>query len=128
MTTIQFLAEWALRSSILILSGGLLLWALRVKDPSVRLAAWTVMLVASLAIPALTAGLPELPALTEVGALRVASGAATTVKVRLPGVPAVPAALVTVQPSTREPTAPAVKVMEVPLVAEVMVPPVMVQA
>ena len=45
MTTIQFLAEWALRSSILILSGALLLWALRVKDPSIRLAAWTAMLL-----------------------------------------------------------------------------------
>ncbi len=72
MTTIQFLAEWALRSSILILSGGLLLWALRVKDPSVRLAAWTVMLVASLAIPALTAGLPELPLILTRAAARPA--------------------------------------------------------
>jgi hypothetical protein len=41
---LQFLAEWALRSSILILSGALLLWALRVKDASIRLAAWTAML------------------------------------------------------------------------------------
>ena len=43
MTTIQFLAEWALRSSILILLGALLLWALRVKDSSIRLAAWIAM-------------------------------------------------------------------------------------
>jgi uncharacterized protein (TIGR03435 family) len=61
MTTIQFLAEWALRSSILILSGTLLLWVLRVKDPSIRLAAWTAMLCGSLAIPALTATLPKVP-------------------------------------------------------------------
>jgi multidrug efflux pump subunit AcrA (membrane-fusion protein)/beta-lactamase regulating signal transducer with metallopeptidase domain len=60
MTAIQFLAEWALRSSLLILGGGLLLWALRVKDPSIRLAAWTAMLLGSLAIPALTPTLPRL--------------------------------------------------------------------
>ena len=53
MTTIQFLAEWALRSSILILSGALLLRALRVQDPSIRLAAWTAILCGSLAMPAL---------------------------------------------------------------------------
>lgn len=61
MTTIQFLAEWALRSSILILSGALLLWAMRVRDSSVRLATWTAMLCASLAIPMLTMTLPKLP-------------------------------------------------------------------
>ena len=61
MITIQFLAEWALRSSILILSGTLLLWALRVKDPSIRLAAWTAMLCGSLAIPLLTAMAPRVP-------------------------------------------------------------------
>lgn len=61
MTTIQFLAEWAFRSAILILSGALLLWALRVKDPSIRLAAWTAMLCGSLAIPAITGALPKVP-------------------------------------------------------------------
>jgi multidrug efflux system membrane fusion protein len=61
MTMVQFLAEWALRSSILILSGALLLWALRVKDPSIRWAAWTVMLAGSLAIPALSLALPKVP-------------------------------------------------------------------
>ena len=59
MTTIQFLAEWALRSSILIVSGALLLRALRVKDPSLRLGAMTAMLFGSLAIPALTVALPK---------------------------------------------------------------------
>jgi hypothetical protein len=61
MTTLQFLTEWTLRSSILILSGALLLVALRVKDSSTRLAAWTAMLCGSLAIPALTAWLPNVP-------------------------------------------------------------------
>jgi protein involved in polysaccharide export with SLBB domain len=57
----QFLAEWALRSSILIVCGALLIRVLRVKDPSLRLAAWTAILCGSLAIPALTAVLPKLP-------------------------------------------------------------------
>jgi RND family efflux transporter MFP subunit len=61
MTTIQFLTGWAIRSSILILSGALLLRVLRVKDPAVRLAAWTAVLCGSLAIPALTAALPKVP-------------------------------------------------------------------
>jgi len=61
MNTIQVLAEWALRSSILIMSGALLLWALRVRDASVRLAAWTVMLCGSLAMPLFTAMAPRMP-------------------------------------------------------------------
>jgi RND family efflux transporter MFP subunit len=61
MTTVLFLAEWALRSSILILGGALLLWALRVKDPAIRLAAFTAMLCGSLAMPALTGALPHAP-------------------------------------------------------------------
>jgi RND family efflux transporter MFP subunit len=60
MIAIQFLLEWALRSSILILSGAALLRAFRVKDSSIRLAAWTAMLIGSLAIPALTAALPDM--------------------------------------------------------------------
>jgi hypothetical protein len=72
MTAIQFLAEWALRSSLLILGGGLLLWALRVKDPSIRLAAWTAILLGSLAIPALTPTLPRLPFGIPAGAARPA--------------------------------------------------------
>jgi uncharacterized protein (TIGR03435 family) len=50
----EFLAEWTIRASILIASGALLLWMLRVKDSSIRAAAWTAMLCGSLAIPALT--------------------------------------------------------------------------
>jgi uncharacterized protein (TIGR03435 family) len=58
---IPFLAEWLVRSSVLVLVGALLLWLLRVKNPSVRLTAWTAMLVASLAIPVLTALVPKAP-------------------------------------------------------------------
>ena len=61
MTTVQFLAEWAIRSSILILTGTVLLWVFRVKDPSIRLAAWITMLCGSLAIPALVPVLPGVP-------------------------------------------------------------------
>ncbi len=61
MITVQFLAEWALRSSILIVCGALLLRAVAVKDPSIRLAAWIAMLCGSLTIPALTSALPPVP-------------------------------------------------------------------
>ncbi len=63
MTSILFLAEWALRSSVLILAGALLLWVLRVKSSSIRLAVWTALLCASLALPVLTSVLPGLPLL-----------------------------------------------------------------
>jgi hypothetical protein len=61
MITIQLLGEWAIRSSVLILSGALLLRVLRVKDPSIRLAAWTAMLCGSVAIPLLGVALPKIP-------------------------------------------------------------------
>ncbi len=61
MITLQFLAGWALRSSALILGGGLLLSVSRVKNPSVRLTAWTAVLAGSIAIPVIGAALPELP-------------------------------------------------------------------
>jgi multidrug efflux pump subunit AcrA (membrane-fusion protein) len=61
MKILVFLAEWALRSSVLILCGAGLLWMLRVKDAFVRLTAWTALLASSLAIPALTLLLPRLP-------------------------------------------------------------------
>ncbi|HEX3747088.1 MAG TPA: M56 family metallopeptidase [Bryobacteraceae bacterium] len=61
MIAAQFLAQWALRSSILIASSVVLLKALRVKDPSVRLAAWTAILCVSLALPVLKMSLPSLP-------------------------------------------------------------------
>lgn len=68
MTSIQFLAEWALRSSVLILAGALLLWVLRVKSASIRLAVWTALLCASLALPVLTGVLPRLPVVVKQGA------------------------------------------------------------
>ena len=64
MITGGFLAGWALRSAILIVSGVVLMKVLRVKDPAVRLAAWTAMLCVSLAIPILTASLPAMPVKT----------------------------------------------------------------
>jgi uncharacterized protein (TIGR03435 family) len=56
----QFLAEWTLRSSVLIGAGVLLLWAFRIKDSSIRLASWTAMLFASVAVPFLVSALPPL--------------------------------------------------------------------
>lgn len=61
MTAISFLLEWALRSSVLILSGALLLWASRVKAPSIRSVAWTAILFGSLIIPLLASALPGIP-------------------------------------------------------------------
>ncbi len=66
MTTVEFLAEWMIRSAILIAGGALLLWLLRVKDASIRAAAWTGILCGSfvipaLAIPALTSAFPKMP-------------------------------------------------------------------
>jgi uncharacterized protein (TIGR03435 family) len=61
MMMIRSLAEWAIRSSILILFAAVLLWLLRVTNPSVRLTVWTTCLAASLAIPLLTTILPKLP-------------------------------------------------------------------
>src|SRR5262245_29577952 len=60
MTAIPFLAEWTLRSAALIALGELLLRAFRIKEPAIRLASCTAILVASLAIPALTTFLPPL--------------------------------------------------------------------
>ena len=60
MTTLLLVAEWALRSSILIATGALVLWAFRVKSASTRLAVWVVILCASLAIPVLSVFTPGL--------------------------------------------------------------------
>jgi uncharacterized protein (TIGR03435 family) len=61
MTVVEFLAEWAIRSAAVILSGALLMRVLRVKDPAIRLAASIAMLCGSLAMPILTAALPAMP-------------------------------------------------------------------
>ncbi|HEY4089679.1 MAG TPA: M56 family metallopeptidase, partial [Bryobacteraceae bacterium] len=57
----QFLAEWAIRSSILIACGALLFAVLRVKDSSLRLAGWNAMLAGSLLIPLTMTFLPPVP-------------------------------------------------------------------
>ncbi|WP_321474950.1 M56 family metallopeptidase [uncultured Paludibaculum sp.] len=61
MITGSFLIEWAIRSSVLIGSGAVLLWLLRVKDPSIRLAACIAAVCGSLAMPWLGAAFPKLP-------------------------------------------------------------------
>jgi hypothetical protein len=61
MIVIQFLGEWLVRSSVLILAGALLVWLLRPTNPEFRLTAWTAMLVGSMAIPLLAAALPKVP-------------------------------------------------------------------
>jgi len=63
MSTANILVEWALRSSVLIGAAALLLWLLRVKDASIRLAVCIAALCGSLAMPLLTASLPGLPLL-----------------------------------------------------------------
>jgi hypothetical protein len=72
--------EWALRSGILILVGALLLKALRIKDASIRLAAWTALLFGSLAIPAMTTALPALPVHVTKSVGSVAPAAAVAVE------------------------------------------------
>jgi beta-lactamase regulating signal transducer with metallopeptidase domain len=61
MITIEFLAQWAVRSSLSIGVGALLMWAFRVKDPAMRLAAWTALMIGSLAIPLFSASAPAIP-------------------------------------------------------------------
>ena len=58
MSTIQFLAEWAVRSSVLIAAGALVLVVLRVKDSSVRLAGWVALLFGSVMLPLMKTSLP----------------------------------------------------------------------
>lgn len=61
MTAIEFLAGWLVRSFALILVGAVVLWLLQVRNPVIRLAAWTALLAGSMAIPALMTALPKLP-------------------------------------------------------------------
>jgi hypothetical protein len=58
MTVLTFLAAWALRSAVVGIAAAVLLGLFRVKDPAVRLAAWTTVLFGSLLIPALNMTLP----------------------------------------------------------------------
>lgn len=61
MITGTLLIEWAIRSALLIATGALVLALLRIKDPSIRLAACIAAVCGSLAIPLLTSTLPKLP-------------------------------------------------------------------
>jgi multidrug efflux pump subunit AcrA (membrane-fusion protein) len=61
MNALEFLGEWAIRSSVLITVGALLLWAVRVKDASIRLAVWVALLCGSLVIPLMTVTVPRVP-------------------------------------------------------------------
>jgi beta-lactamase regulating signal transducer with metallopeptidase domain len=55
------LVEWVLRGLVLAAAAQLALAVLRVRDVSVRLAVWTLVLVASLIVPAASLVLPALP-------------------------------------------------------------------
>jgi uncharacterized protein (TIGR03435 family) len=59
MTLIGFLSEWLVRSFILIHAGVLLVWLLRVRNPSLRHTAWKAVLASSLAIPIVHTVLPK---------------------------------------------------------------------
>jgi hypothetical protein len=61
MIILQFLFAWAVRSAILVSAGAIVLVVARLKAPSVRLAAWTTILLGSIATPILTHSLPNLP-------------------------------------------------------------------
>ena len=74
MNLFLFLGEWFVRSSVLVLAGAVVLWLLRVKSPSFRLAAWIFLLAASFATPLLRSALPQLPLIV----LRTAAPAAAT--------------------------------------------------
>jgi uncharacterized protein (TIGR03435 family) len=74
MNLFLFLGEWLVRSFALILAGALVLWLLRVKSPSFRLAAWSFLLAASFALPLLRSALPQLPLMVR----RTAAPAAAT--------------------------------------------------
>jgi hypothetical protein len=79
MTILIFLAAWALRSAVVAIAAAVLLWLFRVKDPSVRLAAWTAVLFGSLLIPALNITLPAV-SLPEVPGYDAPSAAARSLE------------------------------------------------
>lgn len=58
MTATLFLAGWAIRSSILILVGAILISVLRMRDATSRWAMWTAVLCGSVLIPVMTTSLP----------------------------------------------------------------------
>lgn len=64
MTTLAFVAQWALRSAAIVVVATLLLRVCRMKDASVRLAVYVAVLFASLSIPMLSAIVPAVPLIT----------------------------------------------------------------
>jgi len=58
MNAIEFVTVWAIRSSVLIAVGALVLVVLRVKDSSIRLAVWVALLCGSSVIPLMMVTLP----------------------------------------------------------------------
>jgi hypothetical protein len=65
MTLLEFLFAWAVRSAILVMAGGIVVFFARLKAPSARLAAWTAILLGSIAIPILTRSLPHVPVMVK---------------------------------------------------------------
>lgn len=61
MISAQFLAEWAIRSSILISIGALLPRLLKVKDATVKLSVCLAVVCGSLAMPLLSTAIPKWP-------------------------------------------------------------------
>lgn len=59
MTTMLFLAEWAIRSSMLILAGAIAVSVPRIRDATLRWGMWTAMLCVSLLIPVMSTTLPS---------------------------------------------------------------------
>jgi uncharacterized protein (TIGR03435 family) len=93
MSTVDILAGWAIRSSILIAGGALVLWLSRVKDSAIRASAWTAILCGSFVIPALTSAFPNtlLPTVrkTAAGVVIRPAEAPVAVTVTQPAPPAV---------------------------------------
>ncbi len=50
-TILLALAEWSIRATVLAGAAGALLWAARIKDAHIKLAAWTIVLAAVLLMP-----------------------------------------------------------------------------
>jgi len=98
MTAIAFFGSWAIRSAVLIGCGELIVRTIRVKNATTRLAVCQAMLVASLAIPVLTAvgARHELPMSTLPSAIaipaafeasNVISGRTSSIPANAPGAP-----------------------------------------
>ena len=84
MTTMLFLAGWAIRSSIMILAGAILVSVLRVRDATLRWAVLTAMLCGSLLIPVMSTTLPSVNIGIPKAMERRAPMGATTVQPSVP--------------------------------------------